>query len=397
MKSAKQWILTDRTQNIQKEKIELNARQLGAPKCRKLCVTKTTLRGGLSEGVEVVEINNGALSISVIPTRGMGIWRGSYRGIFLGWRSPVEGPVHPAFVHQNERGGLGWLYGFDECIVRCGLESNGAPGRDVVPNNMGEPTEMELTLHGRIANIPASRVTVEASGGAKPIVSVSGIVEETMLFGPRFRLSARISTAPGANWFRIEDEVSNLRAVESEMELLYHCNFGGPVLEEGARLVLPALETAPRSAYRAEDVETWAVYRGPTPGFVEQCFWHVLRGDANGGTMALLRNAAGDLGVCIRFNLSELPCFTQWKNTAAEEDGYVTGLEPGTNYPNTRAFERKQGRVPRLAPGSSRRASLTVEVLDSARLVKAAEDEIEKLRGGTAHTLHRAPDPRFSA
>ena len=38
-------------------------------------IFKTTLRGGLSEGVDLVELHNGDLSISVLPTRGMGIWK----------------------------------------------------------------------------------------------------------------------------------------------------------------------------------------------------------------------------------------------------------------------------------------------------------------------------------
>ena len=53
------------------------------------------------------------------------------------------------------------------------------------------------------------------------------------------------------------------------------------------------------------------------------------------------------------FNRQELPCFTVWKNTGAMEDGYVTGLEPATNYPNFKGFERQQGRVPRAAAGRS--------------------------------------------
>ena len=70
----------------------------------------------------------------VLPTRGMGIWRVTAAGrsgtADVGWKSPVRGPVHPAFVDLGEPSGLGWLDGFDEFFVRCGLESNGAPDFD---------------------------------------------------------------------------------------------------------------------------------------------------------------------------------------------------------------------------------------------------------------------------
>src|SRR4029079_6899359 len=61
-------------------------------------IRKRTLRGGLRDGVDLVEVDNGALSFSVLPTRGMGIWRGRYRSISLGWQAPVIGPVHPQFA-----------------------------------------------------------------------------------------------------------------------------------------------------------------------------------------------------------------------------------------------------------------------------------------------------------
>ena len=49
----------------------------------------------------------------------MELWRGSYRGIELGWKSPVAQPVNPAFVNQSDRNGLGWLAGFNEWLCRC--------------------------------------------------------------------------------------------------------------------------------------------------------------------------------------------------------------------------------------------------------------------------------------
>src|ERR1700720_1471101 len=91
-------------------------------------VTKRTLRGGRREGVDLIEVDNGALAFSIVPTRGMGLWKGRYQGLALGWESPVtDGPVNPAFVNLMNWGGLGWLEGFDELLARCGLENNGAP------------------------------------------------------------------------------------------------------------------------------------------------------------------------------------------------------------------------------------------------------------------------------
>jgi hypothetical protein len=314
----------------------------------------------------------------------------------VGWSSPVPGPVHPKFVNLSDRGGLGWLRGFDEAIVRCGLDSNGAPCTDEVVDNNGNRAEVRLPLHGRIANLPASRLEVEVLPGEEPELSVTGVVEESELFGPALRLTSRISTAHGGNFLTIEDEITNLRGVPGELELVYHCNFGPPFLDAGARMLAPARSVSPRDARAAEGIAGYDRYLGPTAGYVEQVYFYELAAASDGRTLAALASAAGDKAVVLRFRGSELPCLTQWKDTAATGDGYVTGLEPGTNYPNPKPFERRQGRVVKLPPGGSYRIGLTLEILDSAAAVAALEREVAGLLGGAAPTVHRTPQPKFS-
>jgi hypothetical protein len=380
-------VLTDVESGVWLETFELPDAPAGCS------VRKRTLGGGLCEGVDLIEVHNGALSFSILPTRGMGVWRADYRGLFLGWRAPVRGPVHPKFVNLTDRGGLGWLHGFDELIVRCGLDSNGAPCTDVVPDNNGNPMEVQLPLHGRIANAPASHVEVELRGDE---IVVTGVVEEAALFTPNLRLETHITTRPGSNSLTVIDEVSNLRGTEAEMELLYHVNLGAPLLEEGAQLLAPSTEVAPRDPRAAEDVGTYRIYRGPTPGYVEQVYWHELAADSTGRTLAALRNAGGDRAAVLRFNRHDLPCFAQWKNTQAESDGYCTGLEPATNFPNPKPFEREQGRVVKLAPGNIYRATLTLEALDSAEAVSSLEHEISALTAGSGPRVLEAPKPGWS-
>ena len=81
----------------------------------------------MREGVDTIEVDNGKFRFVVVPTRGMGLWKGWLGKTEIGWQSPVKGPVHPQFVPLTDPSGLGWLEGFDELMCRCGLESNGAP------------------------------------------------------------------------------------------------------------------------------------------------------------------------------------------------------------------------------------------------------------------------------
>jgi hypothetical protein len=122
-------------------------------------------------------------------------------------------------------------------------------------------------------------------------------------------------------------------------------------------------------------------YQGPTPGYVEQVYWHQLCSNRKGDTVAMLRNKAGNKGVALRYNVKQLPCFSQWKNTVGAGEGCVTGLEPGTNLPNAKRFEREKGRVILLAPGKRHVVDLALEVYTTARGVAGVEKEIDVLRG----------------
>ncbi len=394
------WILTDVSTHTWIETLDLNLTRDGrqtTPEAEvPLSVHKQVLHGGWCDGVDLITVINHDFSFSIIPTRGMGIWRAQVQDMHVGWNPPIQGPVHPKFVNLSDRGGLGWLSGFDELIVRCGLESNGAPGTDVMPDNQGNPTETPLTLHGRIANIPASKVMLEILPGDPPEIRVTGVVEESTLFFPRLALRTTISTTAGSNTLTIHDEVVNLKGTEAEMELLYHCNFGRPFLEKGAELLIPASERAPRDERAASSLATWNVYREPTAGFVEECYWHVPLGDAKGNTLSLLKNAAGTKGVAIRFNTGQLPCFSQWKNTAEESAGYVTGMEPATNFPNFKAFERKQKRTVTLPAGGSYTSDLQLEVYTASAQVQKAEQEISAIQDSTTCKIHTEPQARFS-
>jgi hypothetical protein len=387
MTRFKAWTLTDVRGDVWLDSFAAANDSLRLPTPHAWSLRKRTLRGGPRDGVDLVEVHNGALAFSVLPTRGMGIWRGEYRGLPLGWRSPAPGPVHPALVNLADRGGLGWLAGFDELLCRCGLASNGPPG-----NDGGTP----LTLHGRIANLPAG--VVEISVGLDPPyeLSVTGEVEEAALFGPQFRLRATCTTVPGSNRLVIHDVVENRGAQPAEMQLLYHANLGPPFLEAGSRVLTPIRELAPLTPRAAEGIDTHDTYAAPTPGFAEQVYACELLADARGHTLALLVNAAADRAVALRFQPAELPCFTVWKNTGALEEGYVTGLEPATNFPNFKAFERKQGRVRRLPPGGRWECRWSLEVADDARTTAALLAEVARLQAQAPATIHRTPQPRFS-
>jgi len=383
----KTWTLTDIDQDIYVKQIALGPENVGGTAAG-YSVAKRTLEGGLRCGVDVVEVNNGKFRFVVIPTRGMGLWKAYLGDVQLGWKSPVKGPVHPGFVRLWEPSGLGWLDGFDELLVRCGLESNGAP-------EFNDNGSIRYGLHGKIANIPAHKVEVAIDGDSGEI-TIAGVVDEARLFGNKLRMHSAISTAVGRPGLTVIDTITNISAEPSELEFFYHTNLGVPLLGPGAKVVLPVAKLAPRDEAAAADVPTWDTYGPESAGAPEAVFFCELCGDAQGRTRALLRNAGGNQGVSLKFSKKQLPYFTLWKNRQAAADGYVTGLEPGINFPNRKSFEKQQGRVTVLGPGESRKFEVTLEVHADAAAVTAAEQAVAKLQQGVKPKVLKEPDPEWS-
>jgi hypothetical protein len=108
----------------------------------------------------------------------------------------------------------------------------------------------------------------------------------------------------------------------------------------------------------------------------------------------MLRNKARDKAVSMKFATGELPFVTLWKNTNALKEGYVTGLEPGTGFPNNRRIERKFGRVPKLPPGGTFKASIEVTVHATSNEVAEVSNRIEALQGGIDPTVDQSPEDK---
>src|SRR5205814_989063 len=98
--------------------------------------------------------------------------------------------------------------------------------------------------------------------------------------------------------FSIQDVVENVSAKPAEMQLLYHLNTGEPFLEAGSKILVPFREMAPHTAHAAKAIEYHSALAGPVAGFPEEVFDY-RPADANGETMALLRNAAGSIGIVL--------------------------------------------------------------------------------------------------
>jgi len=160
--------------------------------------------------------------------------------------------------------------------------------------------------------------------------------------------------------------------------LIYHTNFGPPLLGRGAEIVAAAKKVAPYVDVAARGLSAWNIMDEETAGAREQCFFCDLAAAADGRTAVMLCSPDRAKAVVYRFNKKQLPYFTLWKNNQSAADGYAIGMEPGTNLPNTKSEEKRRGRVITLAPGESRTFELALEYLDDADAIRSLQKNILK-------------------
>ena len=89
------------------------------------------------------------------------------------------------------------------------------------------------------------------------------------------------------------------------------------------------------------------------------------------------------------FAVADLPYVTLWKNLTALEEGYVTGLEPGTGFLYTRRLEREAGRVPKLKPGETRRFAIDVGLHTTAAGARRSTNRSSGSRTAGPHQIDR--------
>jgi hypothetical protein len=337
---------------------------------------------GKAMGMELLAIDTGAVRVVILPDRGMGIWKCEVDGIEFGWHSPVDGPVHPSLVPTQDSSGIGWLEGFDELLVRCGLQSNGAP--EFHPNGT-----VKYPLHGRIANLPATylEVSVDVENG---ILDVVGTVKESRFLVYSLELQTRYRFRVGSPVIEVVDTVTNPLTSPTQMQMLYHINIGQPVVQAGSSVHAAFKTLCPRDARAAEEIDGWDRCNGPTPGYAEQVYFMSSVCDSTKWSESLLASEDRTKGLAVHFDTRTLPYLNLWKNTAAMEDGYVVGLEPATNFPNPRSFEEKQKRIVSLAGGESRVFRLKLQPMVNAHDVQQSIDRIGQLQPNNAE-VHRSP------
>ncbi len=194
------------------------------------------------------------------------------------------------------------------------------------------------------------------------MLAIEGQARQSVLFGENLLLTRRIVTRLGASSFTIEDTVCNDGFRATPHMILYHCNFGFPVVSPDSELVLDNAGATPRDEAARRGLERHTRFDPPAADFAEQVFFHQPRAGADGFARAALVNRVLNFGAYVRYRAAELPCFAQWKMMGAGD--YVCALEPANYWETPRHQLRAEGRLRFLQPGEEVHYRLAIGVLE---------------------------------
>jgi len=156
--------------------------------------------------------------------------------------------------------------------------------------------------------------------------------------------------------------------------LLYHCNFGWPIADEGTHIIWEGKWQSRDGDPNNKIFNKSNNFRKcPAPmeshsGRGEEAAFIDIDADTEGKCVCGLYNSRLGLAVILRFQKKQLPWLINWQHWGKRE--YVTGLEPATTPPIGQAKARQQNELIVLAPGETKTYDLEFEITSDKETIK---------------------------
>jgi len=342
-----------------------NIQQLGG-------IETSVLDNGPGRGSRVAWVNTGSgVRYKIAIDRCLDIVDAFYNQHSLAWLS--QGGLTVARPDANS--GMEWLYSFaGGLLTTCGLTHVGGPESDETESR---------GLHGRISNNPA---TIESIVQPKPAagktdMSITAVIKESRVFGPQLELRRTISSELGKSTITVRDEVTNQGNTPSPHMILYHCNFGWPLVDDRSEIIYKGRCESRGMDFDNElfnDTNDYKRCQKPLEshrGAGESCGFIDVEPDSEGNCCVGLVNSQLALALKMTYQKRQLPALANWQHWGRGE--YVCALEPGTNFPIGQNKARKSNKLITLEPGEKRNYDLEIQVLSKTESINAFKSSVK--------------------
>ena len=307
-------------------------------------IRESQLLRGRGEQIHIAEFYNAAgLRFTVVPDRCMDLFDLSYKGVNLSFQSKNGLTSPQAFTPANGEFAEQWPGGM---LVTCGLGNVG-----------GHSSEGgEFPTHGRISHVPAKNFGTRTYWeGDDYILRAHGEVHQTKMYSRHISIQRTIETELSSKVIKLHDVLTNFEAEDEPYMLLYHFNFGYPLLQADS-----CVETSKSDRTAGNPISTdYHHMMAPVDGRGEEMYYRTNFGDRGVG---VLYNERLELGAYIAFDTKNLPNMLQWKNMKSHD--YVLAIEPCNTWGMNRKTAMEKDQIAVLPAYSSVENHLELGVLD---------------------------------
>ena len=307
-------------------------------------IRETKLLRGRGEDIQLAEFYNAAgLRFSVVPDRCMDLWDLSYKGINLSFQSKNGLTSPQAYAAANGEFAEQWPGGM---LVTCGLDNVG-----------GHATEGGIfPTHGRTSHVPAKNFGTNTFwDGDNYVLRAAGEIHQTKMFSRHLSIRRTIETGLNDKVIKLHDVITNFEAEDEPYMLLYHFNFGYPLLSADSRVVTSKAAVSPLNDMSHDPCNMME----PVDGRGEELYFYTDLGDRACG---VIYNETLELGAYIAWDTKNLPNFLEWKNMKSHD--YVLGIEPCNTCGLNRDDATKAGKIAVLPAYSNVENHIELGVLD---------------------------------
>ena len=313
---------------------------------------------GPSRGMRAFDLKNGRnVEMTVLADRGMDIPEFTFKGINIALHNKVGMRSPYLYVEDAASGFLKQFNG--GLLTSCGISYSGAAGVD---------NGKALGLHGPLNNMPAEKACAYVDyEGEERVIKVRGEMHESEVFGTDMLMKREYTLHSESDKICIKDVVVNQSFEKQPVMLIYHINFGYPILDDGAKCYFSATKVTPRDDFAASAMDIYNVMENPGMGRDEQCYFHTEQ-PAEGEGFAMLHNEKLGIAAIVRFDKDVLPFMCEWKCMRAGE--YALGLEPTTSGVVNRSVARELGDLTYLEAGEEREYNVSIEVTDDIAIIE---------------------------
>lgn len=328
-------------------------------------IETSVLDNGRGRGTRIAWINTGTgFRFKVVIDRAMDIADAFFNQYNLSWISKLGVTAPAPFADK----GVDWLRTFSGgLLVTCGLSHVGGPEEDEFGKR---------GLHDQISNTPAEIISIKQpdplNGDLE--MSITGKMIQGHPLGGLLELTRTIRCTLGDPTIHIDDVVQNIGNVDSPHMLLYHFNFGWPLIDSGTRLLWegtwePREQGEDNKIFKdGHDFKTCQEPREDHRGGGEEAVIIKPNCDNQGLSKCGIFNANLGFALTLAFKNEQLPWLTNWQHWGPGE--YVTGLEPGTNPPLGQKLMRERNELIILKPNEKKTYNLSLGILNDPEAIQ---------------------------